>query len=314
MKALRNSKEISKNILATVAYYDVFSYPLTSFEIWKYLMRSDYYEKSSHGEASLHQILHELKQDPLIRFVEEYNGFYFLKGKKDLVSKRIESVKISFSKAKRLRSVISLLRFVPFVRMVGITGRLAMKSARPKSDWDLLVVLGSGHIWMGRTLVTLVSHFIGKRRYGKKIQDRVCLNYFITDSSLEISTKDLYSANEYFFMQPVFGFEVFRKFQLQNRWISAIKPNYMPSEINPVNMVQDSFFSKSVRSVGEALLGASFLEDILRKLEKRKIMRNPKTHQEGSLIQASDEALVFLPELKGPKVFDEFKKKIEDLS
>ena len=35
MKALRNSKEISKNILATVAYYDVFSYPLTSFEIWK---------------------------------------------------------------------------------------------------------------------------------------------------------------------------------------------------------------------------------------------------------------------------------------
>lgn len=310
---LGNSKDISKNILATIAYYDVFSYPMTSFEIWKYLTRADYYEKGNGKKTELYQIVKELKQEPLVRFIEEYNGFYFLKGRRELVDRRIESAKISFSKARRLRMVISLLRFVPFVRMIGITGRLAMKTARPKSDWDLLTVIEAKHIWMGRTLVTLVSHFLGKRRYGKKIHDRVCLNYFITTDNLEISTKDLYSANEYFFIRPVFGLATFRKFQLKNRWISAIKPQYMLSEIEPVNMVHDNFFSEGIRSIGEKILGFAFLENILRTLEKKKIMKNPKTHREGSFIRASDEALVFLPEIKGPKIFDKFKKRIDEL-
>ncbi len=310
---LQNSKEITRNILTTVIYYDVLSYPLTSFEIWRYLMCFDYCEEKIGGEVKIHQILHELKQEPLIRFIEEHNGFYFLKGRKELVDMRIENAKISFSKTKRLKTIISLLRFVPFVRMIGITGRLAMKNARPKSDWDLLIVLKSGKIWTGRTLVTFFSHFMGKRRYGNKIKDRVCLNYFITEDSLEISTKDLYSANEYFFIRPVFGFDVFKKFQLKNRWIKTIKPHYEPSEIEPVNMLCDSFFSKNIRSLGEKILDFSFLENFLGKIEKKKIMNNPKTHREGSFIQASDEALVFLPELKGPKIFDEFKKKIENI-
>lgn len=314
MHYFSDKKELSKNILATVAYYDVFSYPLTSFEIWKYLMRSDYFDEENSREIGLHQILHELKQEPLLRFVEELNGFYFLKGRSKIVSQRIGRSKLSFSKARRLKMVIGILKFVPFVRMIGVTGRLAMKNARPDSDWDLLIVLKEGHIWMGRTLVTLVSHFLGKRRYGKKIKDRVCLNYFVSEGSLEISTKDLYSANEYFFMYPVFGFEVFKKFQLKNRWISSIKPHYAPSELEPFGVVRDSFLARSTRNIGEYALGCKLFEDILRKIEKKKIMNNPKTKKKGGFIQASDEALVFLPELKGPKIFDRFKKRVESLT
>lgn len=314
MKIFRNSKNISKNILATITYYDVFSYPLTAFEIWKYLMRSDYYEEKSDGNVTLHQISQELKQDPLIRFVDEHNGFYFLKGRKELVEKRIVKTKISFSKFRRLRRAVNILKAVPFVRMIGITGRLAMKNAEHKSDWDVFIVLKSERIWIGRTMVTLVTHLIGKRRYGKKIQDRVCLNYFVTEDGMEISTKDLFSSNEYYFMYPIFGFEFFRKFQLKNRWIGSIRPNYIPSEIEPIDMVFDSVISRNIRKVGEWLLDVQFLENWLGKIEKKKIMKNPKTRQEGGLIQATSQALVFLPELKGPKIFDEFKKKIENLS
>ncbi|EKE16493.1 MAG: hypothetical protein ACD_11C00005G0001 [uncultured bacterium] len=314
MKTFRNSKNISKNILATITYYDVFSYPLTAFEIWKYLMRSDYYEEKMDENVALQQVFQELRQEPIIRFVEEHNGFYFLKGKKKLFEKRIGRTKISFSKLRRLRRVIDILKFAPFVKMIGITGRLAMKNAEHKSDWDVFVVLKSKHIWTGRTVMTALAHFIGKRRYGKKIQDRVCLNYFVTEDGMEISTKDLFSSNEYYFMYPMFGFEFFRKFQLKNRWIANIRPNYALSEIEPVDMVFDSFYSRNIRKIGEWLLDFQFLENWLGKIEKKKIMRNPKTRQEGGLIQATDQALVFLPELKGPRIFDEFKKKIESLS
>ena len=39
-----------------------------------------------------------------------------------------------------------VLRFVPFVRMIGVTGGLAMKNANAKSDWDLLLVIKYGKI------------------------------------------------------------------------------------------------------------------------------------------------------------------------
>lgn len=310
---LRNSNEISKNILATLAYYDVFSYPMTSFEIWKYLIRSDYYEKESGGKAELKEILYELKREPLVRFIEEYNGFHFLKGRKEIIDERIKRGKISFAKTRRLRTVISLLRFVPFVRMVCVTGSLAMKTAGPRSDWDVMIAIDKGHIWMGRTLVTVILHLVGKRRYGKKIEDRVCLNHFVTADGLETAMKDLYTSSEYSFIFPVFGLDIFRKFQLENKWIGKIRPQYSPSEIGPCEMVNDSFFSKNIRMFLEKILGFAILEDILRSLEKKKIMSNPKTHQEGSFIRASDDALVFFPEMKGPREFDEFKKRIEEL-
>lgn len=308
-----DQKELSKNVLATISYYDVFSYPLTAFEIWKYLMRSDYFEEGKPQGASIIQILHELKKDPLSRFVEEDKGFYFLKGRSGLVPERIRKAKLSFVKARRLKKIVAIIRFVPFVRMVGVTGRLAMKNARVRSDWDLLIVLKDGRIWIGRTLVTVMVHLLGKRRYGNRIKDRVCLNYFISDKHLEIFTKDLYSASEYFFMYPLFGFDVFRRFQLKNGWISSIKPNFMPTEVEPNGIISESRLSQIVRSFGEILFGWEWLERFLGRIERDKIMRNPKTRQKGGLIQASDEALVFLPELKGPKIFDEFKKRIENL-
>ncbi|KKQ79329.1 MAG: hypothetical protein UT03_C0061G0006, partial [Candidatus Moranbacteria bacterium GW2011_GWD2_38_7] len=53
---------------------------------------------------------------------------------------------------------------------------------------------------------------------------------------------------------------------------------------------------------------------ILRKIEKKRIMNNPKTHQEGSLVYANDDALVFLPIPHGPKIFEQFKEKVNQLS
>ena len=307
------NKEISKNILATISYYDAFSYPLTAFEIWKYLIRMNYFEDDSSKNISLKLIIKEIKKETLAKFISEKNGFYFLKGREGIVNERIENSKTSFLKNRRLKRVIKLLKYVPFIRMIGVTGRLSMKNAKSGSDWDLFIVIKDGRIWIGRTLITIFAHIIGKRRHGIKIKDRVCLNYFVCEKSMEISMKDFYAANEYFFMYPIFGWEVFKKFQLKNGWISSIKTNYMPSEIEPQGIVKDNIFSRQVRFFGEILFDWNFLEKFLRDIEKKKIMLNPKTRQEGAFINASDDALVFLPELKGPRIFDEFKKRIENL-
>lgn len=304
---------IVKDILATVVYYDVMDFPLTSFEIWKYCIRADYHCETTYPAATLAMVVEALDGEPLKKFIARQNGFYFLKGRETLVQSRIFREKIATAKLKRLRKITWWLRFVPYVRMVGVTGRLAMKNGTARSDLDLLVVLKAGKIWTGRTLITIFLHALGLRRHGAKIANRVCLNYFITDESLEIATKDLFSANEYTFLYPLFGYKIFTQFQLRNAWLRNIKPHYDVCYIAPRFVIGDSTVAHGVRAFGEFLFANARIEQWLRRAEKKRIMRNPKTHSEGSLVHASDAALVFLPNPRGPKTFELFKKRLSEL-
>jgi hypothetical protein len=339
---------LSNNILSTLCYYDCLNYPLTAFEIWKYLIknqksippRRDKNQKylNENESCPLADVIGELESKELKCFIEEYRSFYFIKGRKVLVGKRINKNKISVSKIKKLQRIIRILKFVPFVRLVAATGTLSMKNAGRGSDWDLLIAFKKGRIWTGRALVTIVIHLIGKRRHGRKVNDRVCLNYFITTESLEIKIKDLFSANEYYFLFPLFdsgiyphtiykcdskllrkfsvgnGVGVYQKFQLRNSWIRDFKPNYQLSEAISPKTFRDTKISRLVRNIGEKILSFELLENYLRKLEKFKIERNPKTRKKGGLIEASDDALIFLPEPQGPMIYERFRMKLEELA
>jgi len=202
--------QITKNILNTIIYYDILNYPLTAFEVWKYLTVIERHSMSnwtSNVQISLGEIIEALESKELKKKIEEFQGFYFLKGRKVLVERRIQNDKNSIVKYKIAEWVAKWLRFVPFVRMAAVTGTLAMKNLEKNSDIDFLVVLEKGRIWTGRLLVTLAVHLLGKRRHSDKIKNRICLNYFITTGSLEIKRQDLFAANEYSFIYPLFDSE-----------------------------------------------------------------------------------------------------------
>ena len=79
------------------------------------------------------EIIETLESDELKNHIEEFRGFYFLEGRKDLVEKRIQNDKNSIVKYKIAERVARRLRFVPFVRMVAVTGTLAMKNCEKNS-------------------------------------------------------------------------------------------------------------------------------------------------------------------------------------
>jgi hypothetical protein len=79
-------------------------------------------------------------------------------------------------------------------------------------------------------------------------------------------------------------------------------------------MLPDNKFFRLIQKMGEAIFNWEGLENYLGKIEKKKIETNPLTHQEGSLVSATDEALIFLPVPQGPKVFERFKERIESLA
>lgn len=303
------SYQLGRNITATVTYYDVMDFPLTSFEIWKHLIEHDR-QATSVLAVSLYDVWDILHSEQLRDKVAEKNGLYFLPGREALVESRIRREKLSVQKLKRMRRLIGLLSFVPYLRMIGATGSLSMKHGERGSDWDMFVVLRSGRIWMGRTLLTLFLHAIGKRRHDSKINNRACLNYYVTDDNLEIATKDLYSAHEYRYLIPMLSFGMFQIFELKNRWIKNYKPNFSLTTLSSLWTKEASPSTLWVRDFLEKTIDTLDLEGWLRSWQKKKIERNPKTHLEGSLVQANDRALVFLPSPRGPRVYEQFKERL----
>lgn len=304
------SYQLGKNVVATVTYYDVMDFPLTAFEVWKHLLEHDRDNHPLTTAVPFGEVWRLLHSDQFSGKIVEKNGMYFLQGREALVEDRIEREKLSVSKLKKMRWLVRALAYVPYLRMVGATGSLSMKNGATGSDWDMFVVLRSGKIWIGRTVLTLFLHSIGKRRHGHKISNRACLNYFVTDDNLEIATKDLFSAHEYRFLIPMLSFPLFQIFEIKNRWIKNYKPNFSLTVLPPLWLVRESTFGMQVRTFLERVFDSFALEAWLSTWQKKRIARNPKTHLEGSLIEVSDQTLVFLPHPRGPRVFQKFKERL----
>lgn len=308
------SDNLSKYILTTLVYYDVMDFPMTSFEIWKYLtvISNDQFSISNE-KFSLAEVIKTLEEEKLKKFIEEYRGYYFLRGRKELVGQRVERNKISERKIKIVKKVVRWLRFAPFVRSVAVAGRLAMKNAESRSDLDLFIILKKNKIFTGRLIVTLLVHLLGKRRHGEKICDRICLNHFIT-KQYSVSGKDLFAAHEYAYLLPIFGIKAFGKFHAKNEWIGKYKINFLFSGRN-LHMVSDSKLTRLSRKTLERFLHWNFIEEFLGAWQKEKIASNPKTKQKGGIILCSSEELAFWPnfENQGPKVFDKFQERLSSL-
>ena len=289
---------LSRDIVETLAYYDVLEFPLSAFEVWKHLITLTQDARPS----SYFEVLTTLKGECSRGAIEEHAGFYFLPGRKFLVRERIRKEKISVSKLRRVKRLARLIRHVPYVRFVGATGSLSLKHGDVESDWDLFVVLRAGKIWTGR-----------KWRHGKWVRNRACLNYYVADTNLEIGTQDLFSAHEYRFMIPLFHYALFQRFELRNRWIARFKPNFSLSEIPTLWSISDPRERHSPRSFLERWCDRWDVEAALATWQKDKIARNPKTRWEGSYIEANDRALIFLPRPRGPRVYEAFKHRLGSL-
>ncbi len=312
------SDKLVQYILTTVVYYDVMDYPMTSFEVWKYLIRINNAQVTAKGwsaeeqeDFSLANVISLLEtHEKIKKYIDSKQGYYFLRGRAELLEKHLERNKISEKKIKIVLAVAKVLRFVPYVRMVAIAGRLAPKNAEKSSDLDLLVAVKHGKIFTGRLLVTILVHVLGKRRYGRKITDRICLNHFIT-TKFSIAARDLFSSHEYVFLKPVFDNDFFLLFQKNNSWIQDYRPNFAQA-VDNISLLKDSSISRTVRKIGEKLLKSSWIERRLGDWQKNKIAKNPQSQKIGGLILCSDEELAFWPnfEKQGPAVFEKFQAKL----
>jgi hypothetical protein len=196
-----------RSIFHTLAYSDVFDYPLTADEIYCYLTSMS---------ASLAEITQTLTDEPLFTRAGDY---FTLRGREHIVETRERRAEIAqrlWPKAARYGRIIAGL---PFVRMVAVTGSLAMNNTDEGKDIDYMIVTAPGRLWTCRALSLLVA------RFAKLEGVSLCPNYLVTTKALELRERSLYVAHELVQMVPLSGMEIYREMRQRNRWTMDYLPN-----------------------------------------------------------------------------------------
>src|SRR4051812_23887886 len=137
---------LEQAILATLIYSDLFDYPLTLDEIALYLIGC---------RAGPAEIGTALAGAWLTARVEQQQGYYCLAGRGAVVALRRGRAAKSARLWRRAQHYGRCLRHLPFVRMIAVTGALAMDNVNGNEDIDLLVVAAPGRVWIARRFLII---------------------------------------------------------------------------------------------------------------------------------------------------------------
>ena len=124
---------------------------------------------------------------------------------------------------RRIQLYIWLLKWLPLVRFVGITGKSAVEGLRMNDDIDLFIITQQGFIWTTRFIVVLLAKIFGIHG-----GNGVCLNLFFDESDLTINKikQNSYIAHEILQMKPIIDKQnIYHTLIDANRWIFKYFPN-----------------------------------------------------------------------------------------
>lgn len=226
-----NTDALKKTILRTLVYFDIFSLPLKGEELFNFLWRPPALNKNEFF-SGLEILVGQGK-------VGRQDGYYFLPNKESIVSDHLIKKEICAKKMKRAKRAARLLSFVPFLNAIFLCNSVAAGTATEKSDIDFLIVVTPGRLWLVRAIVNFLLRLTGKRTYGKKLANRICLSFFVDEKSLDFSNlrsteEDIHFAYWTHQTVPLFDpYYLWREFIKANQWTVRYLPHVRDNKWTP---------------------------------------------------------------------------------
>ena len=233
-------------IVNTVVYFDLFDYPLTANEIFHYL-----YTGGMVGSSYfLLEIEDNLNHNPkLKKIITGCGGFYFLKNRQEIIQTRLQRYGLAEDKYKIVLRALKLIKFLPFIKFIGICNSLAYRNAKKESDLDLFIITTKGRLWLTRLILIFIITILGRRPPKHKVKDKLCLSFYTTEDNLDLQpikivTDDVYLVYWLATLMPVYERDNFYdKFLSANLWLKKYLPNWQPKSLGYRYRVADSNFS-----------------------------------------------------------------------
>jgi hypothetical protein len=245
-------------ILRTVLYADVFNFPMTVRELQHFLIHDT--------PVPLSAVETVLASGNLSHRLDIRDGYVVRHGRRDLIPLRMAREQASEQlMPQALRYAVWLSR-LPFVRLVALTGALAMRNAPDeRDDLDYMLVTAPRRVWLARAFSILLVRVVKLRGIV------LCPNYVLAESALVQERQDLFIAHEIAQMVPVYGQALYRHLRDLNRWALTYLPN-TEDTFYPLAEPPMSRFWQMLKGGIERVLGG-WLGDTLETWEQRRKLR-----------------------------------------
>jgi hypothetical protein len=237
---------LENDILKVLLYFDVFRFPLTVSEIYRFL--------PSNSITPAH-VLAALDSPSLRGKVQSKNDLFYLttaaggyaeeRREKELRAARMMSI---------ARVMAKIICMFPYVRGVFLSGELSKGIASKKSDIDFVIVTKERRLWLARTLLILFKKvfLLNRKRF-------FCVNQLITEDHLRVEIRNVYSATEVATLLPLENDAMFSRYMHANFWITQFFPNW---RIDESLLRTDREDTNTVRSVLEWIIPDSIADDL----------------------------------------------------
>ncbi|MEO1666127.1 MAG: radical SAM protein [Chloroflexota bacterium] len=201
---------LERAVLETVAYTDIFSFPVTTYEAHRYLIGV---------EAALPDVQHALEALAGRGQLTKHHEYYCLPQREHGFALRTERAE----RANQLWAVAEdygqQIAQIPFVQMVAVTGSLAVDNMDRHGDIDYLIVTSPERLWVVRMMIVALVKLAARNDV------TLCPNYLITTNALVIHDRNLFTARELTQMIPLAGMETYRQMRDLNDWTQMYLPN-----------------------------------------------------------------------------------------
>ncbi len=183
---IRNDKSLKEAIIHLVAFFDLFEYPLTGYEIWYYLDKP----------GQLSDLLKFLANDSPI--IKQKNGFYFLAQREEIIITRQKRYNYTNRKLKIAKRFSYWFNLLPFIKTIAISNSIGAHNLREGSDIDFFIITSPNRIWLSRFLCAGLAKLLNRRPTKRNKQDKICLSFYITKDHLNLTDLKLPFNDPYF--------------------------------------------------------------------------------------------------------------------
>ena len=258
-----NILNVKNDIIKTLLYFEVFKYPLTKQELYRYSLYS-----KKEVDAALQNLIAE-------NLVKKEKGFYTISLTKEQINKRIQG---NIRAEKMMLKAKNMSRFIgnfPFVRAVFVSGSLSKGYFEKDDDIDYFIITKNNRLWSARTFLVVFKKIflLNSKKY-------FCINYFMSEENLKIPEKNRFTATECVTLKPMFGSNTFQKLIESNTWVLDYFPNFKntKNEAKLKNPVFKKLFEKLLAGKFGDFLERNFMK-ITQNHQQRKFKEKLKKHE-----------------------------------
>jgi hypothetical protein len=249
---------LSKSILKTLLYFDIFQYPLTDAEIFKHLPTN---------HVSPDQVSTELTRLSNQLILYPISDFFSVQNNQALGGRRIKGNQLALQHLTLAKKKALFISKFPFVRAVMASGSLSKDYMDEHSDLDFFVITQPNRLWIARMILVLY-----KKIFLFNSHKYFCINYYLDENHLEIEEKNIFTSTELATLIPLYGKEYYLQLMMANEWLKNYLPNHTLRSVENVSVNELSWLKRQLERILN-LLGANRLEQLFMNLIARRWKR-----------------------------------------